>query len=408
MQIAKELVKLYRRPSRDGRSFTYYMDYTDLGGKRQRLSLAHADTKKGQRQRKQLEKELRMGYVEPDSMRLSEFMKNSLERTGKQIRLSTSNGYRAIMAQFVEVVGNVDFQSVKMLHGERFIQHFIDKGNTADTIGKKVRTLKRFFNLAVERGQMDENPLRFLRPPKKMKRKVRVYTSQQCKRLIKASHDWPDRSGVRWDILIFLALTTGMRKGELLNLVWRDIDFEQQSITINAKQDTAATWQWDIKDNEERTLPLIDDVVSLLTEHQARQPDGCPYVFVPQKRYQDIQDLRQQGKWNTVSSRCNIVGNFSKHFAEIVKRSGIVTRMTFHDIRRTALSKWLSDGMDVFDVMTLAGHSKITTTQTFYLAVSDDLLTRARRVKSQSIDSDFGTLCHTPYSEQVLSKIKPL
>ena len=142
MQIAKELVKLYRRPSRDGRSFTYYMDYTDLGGKRQRVSLGHSDTKKGEKQRKRLEKELRMGYVEPDSMRLSQFTESSLEQTGKQVRLSTSNGYRAIMEQFVEVVGNVDFKSVKMLHGERFIQHFIDKGNTPDTLGKKVRTLK--------------------------------------------------------------------------------------------------------------------------------------------------------------------------------------------------------------------------------------------------------------------------
>ena len=158
MKATKEFVRLRKRPSRDGRSFTYYMDYTDLGGKRQRLSLGHSDTKKAEKQRKQLEKELRMGYVEPGSMRLSQFTESSLEQTGKQIRLSTSNGYRAIMGQFIEVVGDVDFQSVKMLHGERFIQHFIDKENTADTIGKKVRTLKRFFNLAVERGQIDENP----------------------------------------------------------------------------------------------------------------------------------------------------------------------------------------------------------------------------------------------------------
>ena len=45
MQITKEVVRLYKRPSRDGRSFTYYMDYTDLQGKRQRLSLGHADAR---------------------------------------------------------------------------------------------------------------------------------------------------------------------------------------------------------------------------------------------------------------------------------------------------------------------------------------------------------------------------
>ena len=231
-----------------------------------------------------------------------------------------------------------------------------------------------------------------------MKRKVHIYTSGQCKRLIKAANDWPDRSGVRWDILVFLALTTGMRKGELLNLTWRDIDFEQQTVTVTAKQNTDSTWQWDIKDNEERTLPLIGDIISLLAGHQAQQPEGFPYVFVSSQRYQDIQELRRCGKWDTVSARCNIVGNFSKHFSEIVRRAGIATQMTFHDLRRTALSNWLTEGMDVFEVMTLAGHSKITTTQNFYLAVSDNLLTRARQAKSQSVDSDFVTLCHTPCS----------
>jgi integrase len=239
-----------------------------------------------------------------------------------------------------------------------------------------------------------------------MKKTVRVYTTDQCRMLIKSARDWPDRSGVRWDILILLAMSTGMRKGELLNLTWRDIDFEQQTVTVKAKPEAASTWRWDIKDNEERTLPLIENVVSLLAEHQARQPEGCPYVFVPADRYEDIQQLRKQGKWNTVCSRCNIVGNFSKHFAEIVRRAGLSSEMTFHDLRRTALSSWLSKGMDVFDVMTLAGHSKLTTTQTFYLAVSNDLLTRARKAKSQAIDSDLVTLCHTPCSGPVGSKNK--
>jgi hypothetical protein len=99
-----------------------------LQGKRQRQSLGHGDSRKADKQKKQLEKELRMGYVEPGSMPLKQFIANSLERTGKQIRLSTRNKYRSIMEQFIEIVGNIDYQSVKLLHGERFIQHYIDRG----------------------------------------------------------------------------------------------------------------------------------------------------------------------------------------------------------------------------------------------------------------------------------------
>ena len=73
-------------------------------------------------------------------MRLSEFVRSSLEQTGKQIRLTRSipGDYGAIYF----VVGDIDFQSIKMLHGERFIQHFITKEITPDTM-VKVRTLRR-------------------------------------------------------------------------------------------------------------------------------------------------------------------------------------------------------------------------------------------------------------------------
>ena len=60
----------------------------------------------------------------------------------------------------------------------------------------------------------------------------------------------------------------------------------------------------------------------------------------------------------------------------------------FHDLRRTCLTKWLTNGLSEYDVMNLAGHAEFETTRRFYLAVREDLLQRARAV-SAAMDSNF-------------------
>jgi len=69
----KQLVKLHKRPSRDGRRFTFFLRYKGENGKRKWESLGHADLRMAKRQRAQKEKELQMGYVAPDSMKLRDF-----------------------------------------------------------------------------------------------------------------------------------------------------------------------------------------------------------------------------------------------------------------------------------------------------------------------------------------------
>lgn len=387
MQITKELVRLYKRPSRDGRSFTYYMDYTDLQGNRQRPSLGHSDTKKAEKQRKQLEKELRMGYVEPDSMTLSQFLEDCMARSVNLVRQSTLKDYQSVMKDFISEVGNRDFRRIERTDGEYYLNCCVEKGNAPDTIKKKVRTLKRFYNLAMQRRQLDENPFRFLKGPKPAKKKVLVLSEHEIINLIKASRVVPDLYGFRWDVLILMAWVTGMRKGELLNLTWRDIDFENQVVHVTAKEDTELTWHWDIKDHDERTLPLTEELVNILTELQAAAPAGCPYVFVPYERFQAVLKKRSEGKWDTIKTRENLIPHFSSHFKELRQKAGILKDVTFHDLRSTALSGWCNNGMDINDVKSLAGHSSITTTQEFYLAVTSDLVDRARRIKSSATES---------------------
>ena len=108
----KELVRLRTRPSRDGKRFVYMLDYVDENGKRRRISLRHGDRRKAERQKAQKERELRMGIVVPESMKLSEFLENSLTRTGDQIRESTRVEYIGAMKHFIDIIGTCTVQVI--------------------------------------------------------------------------------------------------------------------------------------------------------------------------------------------------------------------------------------------------------------------------------------------------------
>jgi len=394
----KQLVKLNRRPRRGGREFTYALRYKDENGKRRCESLGHTNRRKAEMQCAKKEKELRMGYCEPSSMKLTDFMEDSLARTGDQIRESTRVITRVAMNDFVRTIGNIDFRSVRLEHGELYLQKCLERGNMKGTVAKKLRHIKRLFKLAVNRKQLDENPLQHIAMPKSPKKKINVYTDAQCRSLLKAAQEYAAetrrRRSPKWDLMITVALATAMRRAELLNCTWGDVDFDAQTIEVYPKQNTIETWEWFVKDADHRTLPLTEEIVQMLADHQAQQPEGYPYIFVPIERYDHIQNvLRPKGKWTLVDASMKVVNNFRRQFNKIRVRSG-VKKGTFHDIRRTAISMWFANGMSEHDVMVLAGHSSFATTHEFYLAVADDLISRAKVATAQGLSKKlvrFGT-----------------
>ena len=390
----EQLVKLNKRPRRSGRTFTYALRYKDENGKQKCESLGHTNRRKAEQQRAKKEKEFRMGYFEPGSMKLMDFLEDSLARTGDQIRESTRCETRSAMKDFIRTIGNIDFRSVTLANGEFYIQTCLDRGNTKGTVAKKLRHIKRVFKLAVNRKQLDENPLQYIAMPKTSKKKINIYSDDQYQRILKAAQEYtlgrnPEKS-VKWDLIITVALATAMRRAELLNCTWADVDFDAQTIEVNPKKNTKDTWEWLIKDADQRTLPLTGEIVQMLVNHQAQQPEWYPYVFVPTARYDHIQNvLRPQGKWTLSDTRLKVVNNFKRNFDQILKRANIKMG-TFHDIRRTAISMWLANGMGEYDVMILAGHSSFATTHKFYLAVADDLIHRARAATAQGLCQKLG------------------
>ena len=133
------------------------MIYTDLDGKRKQKSLGHSDKRKAVKARAAMEADLVKGYCEPESMRLSQLLKDYLIRTKGQVRQSTLRESKRSLQQFIDCTGDIDIQRVQHRHGEYFMQTRMDNGNAPATAAKKIRHLKRIFQLALERRQIEEN-----------------------------------------------------------------------------------------------------------------------------------------------------------------------------------------------------------------------------------------------------------
>jgi integrase len=399
--MEKELVRLRIRPSRNGRSFSYFLDYVDPNGKRQRKSPGHRDEKKAKAEKAKLEKQLNMGVVAPESMRLSEFVAQSLKKTGDQIRESTREGYEATIKNFIKVIGDKDFQRVTLADGEFYRQYCLDDGNAPTTVTKKLKEITAMFQLAVKRRQLETNPLAYIAKPKCPEPEIHTYTDDECRRMVKAAKEFVEKANMtinaQWDLLILVALCTGLRRGELCNCLWSDIDLGEQTITISPKADTEKTWKWLIKDSDFRKVPLTEELVQMLIEHQSRQPEGYPYVFIPPARYDYIQQLRAEGKWKYRDSGIKTVARFNKVFLATLKRARIA-QGTFHDLRRTAICYWFREGLSELEVKTLAGHANFETTHKYYLKVDREKSVRRAREASAQVMSRSGTLWRAPLS----------
>jgi len=260
----KKLVRLWKRPCKNGLEFKYVLIWNDERGKERWQTLGYLDSRQAEKKRKQKERELRMGLTVPEKMKLSEFLEDSLTKTQGQVREGTLQEYRATMNQFIEVVGDIDYRRISHEHGERFMQTCLRNGNRPATANKKIGSLKRIFQLAVQRRQLEDNPFRYVRKLKVTPRKIKIFGEKECQRMIEATQKLYFYMPLRWDIMILTALCTGMRRGEILNTTWSDIDFEKQLIRISPKEGSRHTWPWQIKDTD-RCIFILLPFIKVLT-----------------------------------------------------------------------------------------------------------------------------------------------
>lgn len=196
---------------------------------------------------------------------------------------------------------------------------------SAAYVRRTMAFVSRLFSLAVDAGYIAQSPARRLELPEVSERANRVLSPTEAKTLLN-----PER---RIDAMMLLALHTGMRRGEVLALQWKDV----QEATINIPGTKTA--------KSKATIPLS----SAAREAIMMQPKRSVFVF-----------CTENGK--PLSPR-----NFNRDFSARKKQLGLPEEMRFHDLRGTFGTILIESAIDIKTVQTLMRHSNPKTTMQSYL-----------------------------------------
>ena len=95
-----------------------------------------------------------------------------------------------------------------------------------------------------------------------------------------------------------LGYTSGARVGELFNLTWADIEFEQGRMLIHNREGSSTMPPFVVKDKEARYVQLPTETLNLLSTYQQEAPEGVPYILPTKERYDLILE-----KWHRCQKR---------------------------------------------------------------------------------------------------------
>lgn len=199
-------------------------------------------------------------------------------------------------------------------------------GMSPRTINIELTLLSVIFRTAMKWGHARDNPVRRVDRLKQPKRAPRYLTADEIKQLVTAARE-------TWAYpLVLCALHTGLRKSELFNLRWTDIDFDANTRTVQSND------EWHTKNYRSRTLELTP----ALRRELATIPRRSKYVFT----YRGGQKL---------------ASNVTKTFGSIVERAGL-ERVTLHTLRHTFASHLAMQGVPLVHIQHLLSHQDYTTT----------------------------------------------
>lgn len=221
-----------------------------------------------------------------------------------------------------------------------------EQGVKPSTLNRELNTLKAMFNKAVAWGALAQNPAKSVQKIREPRKQVRYLSKDEVKAVLAAASE-------RLSPIIETFLHTGLRRDELTHLTWADVDFNRESIAVQAKDG------WHPKDYEARHIPMTDHLAAVL---KARTKGASPYVF------------------HTQSGGTHEGNILSRDFRRLVRACGI-KGVSVHTLRHTFASHLVMSGADLYTVQKLLGHSSIKTTEIYAHLAPDYLRAAIKRLR---------------------------
>lgn len=258
-------------------------------------------------------------------------------------------------------LGHVRLKDIKPEQVRHHYRKKLDSGLSNRTVQLVHTTLRKALQQAVSDGILPRNVCEAVKAPRRVKKEMRTLTPEQARAFLEAV------KGDRLEALYVLAITTGIREGELLGLRWADVDPEGGRLRVlrqltRTKRGLSFTAP---KRGRTRIVRLTNTAVAALKVHKAAQ---------------NGERLKAGSLWkddglvftSTVGTPVD-VGNLTyRSFRPLLKRAGL-PQIRIHDLRHTAATLLLGKGVHPKIVQEMLGHSTITQTMDTYSHVLPDM-----------------------------------
>lgn len=287
---------------------------------------------------------------------VGQYLTSWLEMVKPTIRPRTWKRYQELLTlHVIPTLGKISLAKLTPQHVLALYRAKLDAGLSSSTVHHIGTVLHGALAQAERLDLVARNVCSLVDTPRMADRELHVLTPGQVHLLLAAVAD------DRLEALYVLAVTTGMREGELLALRWRDVDLERKTLSVRAtlyhtKEDGYILSSPKTK-RSQRQIALSALALAALRRHRLRQ--DLERLASPE--WADLDFVFP----NTVGKPMDAMNLLHHQFHPLLKRAGL-PRIRFHDLRHTAATLLLGRGVNPKIVSEMLGHASIAITLDTY------------------------------------------
>jgi integrase len=282
---------------------------------------------------------------------LEESMKGSVKPT------TYENYSQLVRRHVIPAFGRTKLKNLTTDHIRRFRRRKLDEGLSTRTVQCLLFLLRKALQQTVEDGLIPRNVAQGVKVSQVGKEEIRPLSPEQIKRFLEAAN------GDRFYALYVLAIHTGLRQGELLGLLWEDVDLESRTLcvrrTLSGAEGGRPVFGAPKTAKSRRSVGLTQGAVEALERHRATQEEE-------RSRLGPFWDNTGFVFRSTTSTPVNRHNLMNRSFKPLLEKAGLPRSTRFHDLRHTAASLLFSQGTHPKLVQEALGHSTIAVTLDVY------------------------------------------
>lgn len=305
-------------------------------------------------------------YVAPSQQTFAEYLDEWYAlRCEPRLAPATKSAYtRAIKKYLTPALGALKLAQLQPLVFDKAFFAWREKGVGDRTLFQIYHVAHAALVQAVKWRNLAVNPLDAVDAPRVAHREITALSPQEAMRLEEVAKEYAVYP------MVFLALHTGMRRGELLALRWRNVDLAAGSIHVEESMQRIDRQTYVLPPKSakgDRHIPLDESTVALLHELRSKAPQNSEYVL-----------CKADGTPYTPT-------HISRQFRQIAARAGFDMRL--HDLRHTYITTALRAGVPMKVAQELAGHATFAMTSDTYSHVLADLKVEAAKAIGEAYRS---------------------